>query len=126
MPLLKDMKPEELLEFIGQAEKAAAKARQLSHKVAHAASLTDEEQYQGWAPLLMVLYRFWQGVAGPQVEFGIQTQIGVAQALNKFGAGIDVSGMEKVLLNVRRTIKPFEPTKPPDKPLNITASEWVV
>jgi hypothetical protein len=104
--------PEEAIKAL---ESAAAEARSLTHKIAHATSLTEKEQYLGWLPLLVVLFRVWQTFLGPQVEFTVQAQIGVAKALNHFGANIDTTGLEKVLANIQRSITPFsvKPTASP-------------
>lgn len=112
------MSPDDALKFIEEAERVAAKARSFAHKAAHSASLTVDEQNAGWLPLFLLMYRLWQTFIGPQVEFTVQSQIGVAEVLNKFGAGIDVSKMQAVLGSVRKSIAPFKPVAKPQQGIN--------
>jgi len=95
--------PEEAVKAL---ESAAAEARSINHKIIHSASLTEKEEYQGWLPLILILYRVWQTFLGPQVAFTMQTQIGIADALNTFGAKIDTSELKTVLGKVRKTYQP--------------------
>jgi hypothetical protein len=112
LPALQNLSPDKALEFVETAEKAAVKARSIAHQLAHSASLTEDEEYQGWLPLSIILFQLWTRFLGPQVEFSLQTQIGLANVLNGFGAGIDTTRMQQVLSLVRRSQDPSGQVKP--------------
>lgn len=108
LPMLaQNLDPEKAIEFIKAAESAAAEARSIAWKAIHSASLTEKEEYIGWLPLSLLLYKLWIGFLAPQVEFGIQTQIGLADIMNTFGANIDTSRMYLVLNAVQKSTDPF-------------------
>ena len=125
LPILQNMNPNEALEFIEAAERVATKARSVAWQAIHSAGLTVEEQYQGWAPLMLIMYRLWQTYLEPQVAFTLQTQIGIAQVLNKFGANVDTSAMREVLAKVQKTVQPFGTHKKPE-PKHSEIAIWEV
>lgn len=108
-----------------ELEAAAVEARSLTHQALHSASLTAKEQYEGVLPLVLVLYRVWQTFVGPQVEFGLATQIGLAQVLNRFGANIDTTQLSNILAKVQKSRTPFAQQTPqagfnPNPPIDTT------
>lgn len=116
IPALQNMDPNQALEFIEAAERVAARARSISWQLIHSSELTAEEQYKGWIPLMLIMYRLWQTFLEPQVAFTLQTQIGIAQVMNRFGANIDTSQMQTLLSKVQDSVHFFKDKINPPKP----------